>query len=464
MRVNRQIIPSTGFLVIATLLGSRSAWAIPSFARQTKLPCNACHTQFPELNAFGREFKLNGYVLKNIEGIELKNASGKKDLDLPIIPMLSMMFQTSFTQTVRSQTGLPGTQGEVQNGTVQFPQQVSLFYGGEFTDHIGGFTQFTYTPAAGTFGIDNTDIRFADHTVWMEKRLVYGVSLNNNPTVQDIWNSTPAWRFPYASSGVAPTPAATPLIDNLLAQKVMGVTAYAMWDDLIYAEAGVYRSAPQGIGNNSPLNGNNASNVISNVAPYWRFGLQKQVENQYFMIGTFGLAASLLPGQGAPGGALSLSGSSNTFTDVGIDANYQVILDDNSITAHASWIRETQKYSPTFIELGGAENGSDVLNSFQLATTFHWGSHWSFTAAPFWTFGSRDQGLYAPAPITGSRTGRPDSEGITLEIDLNAWRNARLALQYVTYFEFNGAHSNYDGFGRNASANNTLYLLGWLAY
>ena len=72
--------------------------------------------------------------------------------------------------------------------------------------------------------------------------------------------------------------------------------------------------------------------------------------------------------------------------------------------------------------------------------------------------------LYAPAPITGSRTGRPDSEGITLEVDLNAWRNARLALQYVTYFEFNGAHSNYDGFGRDASANNTLYLLGWLAY
>jgi len=167
MPVNREVTLTSGLLVLAILMGSRTAWAIPSFARQTKLACNACHTQFPELNAFGREFKLNGYVLRNIEGIELKNSGGKKDLDLPIIPMLSMMFQTSLTQTERSQTGLTGTLGRVQNGTVQFPQQVSLFYGGEFTDHIGGFTQFTYTPDAGTFGIDNTDIRFADHTVWI---------------------------------------------------------------------------------------------------------------------------------------------------------------------------------------------------------------------------------------------------------------------------------------------------------
>src|SRR5208283_3830906 len=71
--------------------------------------------------------------------------------------------------------------------------------------------------------------------VWMEKRLVYGVSINNNPTVQDLWNSTPAWRFPYASSAVAPTPTASPLIDGVLAQKVVGATAYAMWDDVVYA-------------------------------------------------------------------------------------------------------------------------------------------------------------------------------------------------------------------------------------
>jgi hypothetical protein len=32
------------------------------------------------------------------------------------------------------------------------------------------------------------------------------------------------------------------------------------------------------------------------------------------------------------------------------------------------------------------------------------------------------------------------------------------------YTKFNGARNNYDGSGRNASDNNTLYLLAWLVF
>jgi len=41
--------------------------------------------------------------------------------------------------------------------------------------------------------------------------------------------------------------------------------------------------------------------------------------------------------------------------------------------------------------------------------------------------------------------------------------NTKLALQYTMYGKFNGARSNYDGYGRDAADNNTLYLLAWLA-
>ena len=34
----------------------------------------------------------------------------------------------------------------------------------------------------------------------------------------------------------------------------------------------------------------------------------------------------------------------------------------------------------------------------------------------------------------------------------------------VAYDKFNGAKLNYDGFGRRASDNNVLYLMGWLAF
>lgn len=37
------------------------AEAVPVFARKTNLACSKCHTAFPKLNNFGREFKSNGY-------------------------------------------------------------------------------------------------------------------------------------------------------------------------------------------------------------------------------------------------------------------------------------------------------------------------------------------------------------------------------------------------------------------
>ena len=42
-----------------------SAVAIPAFARKYALPCSACHTNWPELSAFGQAFKDNGYQLGN---------------------------------------------------------------------------------------------------------------------------------------------------------------------------------------------------------------------------------------------------------------------------------------------------------------------------------------------------------------------------------------------------------------
>ena len=44
------------------------------------------------------------------------------------------------------------------------------------------------------------------------------------------------------------------------------------------------------------------------------------------------------------------------------------------------------------------------------------------------------------------------------------WVNLKLGAQYVLYTEFNGAAKNYDGFGRNASDNNSIYLFAWLIF
>jgi hypothetical protein len=62
----------------AVLVGAApAALAVPSFARQTGMACEACHTVFPELTHFGRVFKANGYILSNVK--QVQDVSGKKE-------------------------------------------------------------------------------------------------------------------------------------------------------------------------------------------------------------------------------------------------------------------------------------------------------------------------------------------------------------------------------------------------
>src|SRR5512140_2431250 len=42
--------------------GLNQADAVPAYARKYGVSCMQCHTAYPTLNAYGRLFKLNGYV------------------------------------------------------------------------------------------------------------------------------------------------------------------------------------------------------------------------------------------------------------------------------------------------------------------------------------------------------------------------------------------------------------------
>src|ERR1700728_5429194 len=83
-------------------LQSAKTWGVPSFARQTGMTCAACHTVYPELTPFGREFKLNGYVLDNIKQVTGTNTDNRQTLALNSIPPLSIMAQVSYTHTAKA--------------------------------------------------------------------------------------------------------------------------------------------------------------------------------------------------------------------------------------------------------------------------------------------------------------------------------------------------------------------------
>lgn len=61
-------VASAGGVVTSTVhfaLADHRNAAIPAFARKYNLSCSACHTAWPELNAFGQRFKDRGYQLGN---------------------------------------------------------------------------------------------------------------------------------------------------------------------------------------------------------------------------------------------------------------------------------------------------------------------------------------------------------------------------------------------------------------
>ena len=61
----KSIVASVAAVAALLLLSMLPAHAVPSFGRQMGMECSGCHTVFPELNSFGRQFKLRGFTLGN---------------------------------------------------------------------------------------------------------------------------------------------------------------------------------------------------------------------------------------------------------------------------------------------------------------------------------------------------------------------------------------------------------------
>jgi hypothetical protein len=417
--------------------------AVPSFTRQTGLKCNVCHSNPPELTAFGRKFKLDGYTLT-----EKKIDATIEDKDLKINRYFPISVMLLLSETVARQR-VPGA----QNGNAGFPQALSLFLAGEISLHFGGMVQGTYSHQSDHFTLDNTDIRYSNHTKLGSKDLLYGLTLNNSPTVEDVWNSTPSWGYPWLSPNNVPSPNTKPLIVGALAQDVAGVGAYTMWDEHLYADFTVYRS--EHAGGPQPLTGTNFAINIQRVAPYWRLAWQQSWGLNYLEVGTYGIYVSSFPG--------GLTAPTDTYLDPAVDLQYERPFGVNLLTFHTTYIHERSDLNGTFAA-GGAAEPSHHLNTFRADASYHIRSRYTFTLAGFSTTGSDDPILYAPAPITGSLLGSPNSGGFIGQAGFWPVQNVGLSAAYTAYTKFNGASQNYDGSGRSASANNSIYISLWLNY
>lgn len=434
-------------------MGSHPAHAVPSFARQTGLSCEACHTVFPELTPFGRRFKLSGYTLTTRPGINDMSEERETRLSIQDIPPLSMMVMASTTWWNKPQADSQGTGARSQNAATQFPQQLGIFYAGRISDSMGAMLQVTYAQSSGSVSIDNSDIRYSDRA--FDNELLYGVTVNNNPSVQDVWNTTPAWGYPTITPQVGATPTAAPVVSSL-GQKVAGVGAYALYKDQFYGEVSVYRSAIPGKTqpyDSATLSGNA---IVDNFAPYWRGAWEKNWGHNSFELGTYGMMTRMMPA----GSNLA----ANTYMDAAFDTQYQYIGIHNIFSLSGSFLNEHINNNSANVGTK-ATNSSDTLNRFLATASYYYKRKYGLSVTFQKLTGSSDPLLYAAGATSGSANGSPNSQFEVLEADYMPWLNTKLLLQYTMYNQFNGGTSGYDGATtRTASDNNTLMLGIWTAF
>ena len=71
-----------GIAVVGVLIGYvqvSPSHAIPAFARQYDMQCNACHTRPPRLNRFGEQFHMMGFQIPSASRPEGLVGSLKED-------------------------------------------------------------------------------------------------------------------------------------------------------------------------------------------------------------------------------------------------------------------------------------------------------------------------------------------------------------------------------------------------
>lgn len=443
-----RLLRSLAALVAIVALGQTApAWSLPSFARQTGVPCAVCHTVAfgPSLTAYGRNFKLHGYTL-----------SAQKTIPL------SADLIASFTHTAEAQPPAPHFSDNDNFALAN----VNGYFAGRISEHIGAFAQVSYDGIARHTSWGAFDARWARDFMLGKTSTLFGVTVNNYPTVQDPWNSTYAWQFPKPAARLANSPSGAPQINGFFALQSLGVTGYTLIDNTLYLEAGGYRKLSEQVQSDLGISDPASEHGIDGTAPYWRAALQKSTGPHYASVGILGFSPHvLLPTHPDAG--------TDNYTDYGYDATYQFANGGaHTFNAYLSYIHEHQRLFAT-TALGGSSVIDNHLNTLNISGQYAYRQTYSLTLAYFNGSGSSNATLYAPGKWFGSANGSPNSRGYNVQLEYIPFGkvdsfakpllNLRLGLQFTGYLRFNGGDANYDGFGHSASDNNTLFLYLWTA-
>jgi hypothetical protein len=366
-------------------------------------------------------FKIGGYT-------ETDGKEGK-------IPVSGMAIG-SFTRTKAD--GEPGDGGVKANNNLRL-DEAALFYAGRITNSIGAFAELGYDGIDRSVALGGVDVRFARAVKMGDREATLGISFNNKPTIQDPFNTLPAWSFPFVSSPVAAgTGEATSFIGDGLSERVLGATGYVHYGN-VYGELGSYGSLSPSV--QSKLgHGRDYQRMKFGNNAYWRLAWMQDLKTQAYHVGVFGLSANVQPDR-------TVASAKDRYRDIGIDASYQFLgTREHVVTVNGSHLRE---------RLTNVDGERSRLRETRLNASYYYQQTWGGSLGHFSTTGSD------PTAATNGQMLQLDwtpwgKESASQPASLG-WANLRLGFQYWNYNKFSGTRAG-------AKDHNTAYLFGWLSF
>ena len=183
--------------LVALLLPSKPAEAIPAWARKYQTSCSTCHAPFPKLNYFGKAFRNNGYRFPGGEDETARKepaiilgAEGYKKLfpralwpsDMPGAVPIAVRGVSRFS-----------TYEDDQTTTFEFPHEFEVLAGGTLGDTFSFFGEIEIENEANENELGMDVVLQYDPRPWLHVRMG---SVNVHP-INDALRLTAAHYTPY---------------------------------------------------------------------------------------------------------------------------------------------------------------------------------------------------------------------------------------------------------------------------
>jgi hypothetical protein len=161
-----RVLKTKALLSLLVVLVSSSwlceeAQAIPPFARKYGTSCQTCHVMIPKLNSFGEAFRLNGYKIAEADAALVKEepaglgAPPWKEMFPDAIWPSSIPGTSPIGVGVVSDIQWTRDQTSRRRSKFVFPDEVAIFAGGRFDEHLGSLLEIEFEDGEANIGQAN---------------------------------------------------------------------------------------------------------------------------------------------------------------------------------------------------------------------------------------------------------------------------------------------------------------------